>query len=198
MTGKREAETLFECFCDTNQSSWQTVPIGQTRTPDYLVALSGEAVYVEVKQLDADEAFRTPSGVSSRTVGSHVRQKITDSRKQIQAEAKAGSPGILLIYNNLDPMQLFGTETHDFISAMYGEMAVRLKGNKIKDSFYGRNSSLREGHNTSFSAVGHLRDSTTGPTVRLYENVFARNPLDFASLPSCIEVVRIEVVESAA
>ncbi len=198
MTGKPEAEVLFECFCDTNRISWERVPVGETRTPDYLVSLGGKAVYVEMKQLDADEAFRAPSGVSSRTVGSHVRQKITDSRKQIQAGARAGNPGILLIYNNLDPMQLFGTETHDFITAMYGEMTLRLKGNEIKDSFYGRNSLLREEHNSSFSAVGQLRTSATGPTVRLYENVFARNPLDFPSLPACIEVVRTEVVESAA
>jgi hypothetical protein len=198
MTSKPKAEALFESFCDTNRISWKRVPTGGTRTPDYRVSLNDETVYFEVKQIDADEAFSTPQGISSRTVGSHVRQKIADSRKQVQAGAEAGAPGVLLVYNNLDRMQLFGTETHDFIAAMYGEMTVVLKNNEIKDSYYGRNSLLREGHNTSFSAVGHLRHSPMGPTVRLYENVFACNRLNFASLPTCIEVIRIEVAENAA
>lgn len=88
MTDKPEAETLFESFCDTNRISWQRVPVGQTRTPDYLVSLNGETVHFEIKQIDADEAFCTPSGVTSRTVGSHVRQKITDSRKQFRLGQK--------------------------------------------------------------------------------------------------------------
>ena len=198
MTNKPEGETVFELFCNANHILWQRVQTGLVPTPDYLVFLSGAAVYVEIKQVDADEDFRPPSGVSSRTVGSHVRQKIADSRKQMQAAASAGNPGVLLVYNNLDPMQLFGTESHDFVSAMYGEMTVRLKGTQITDSFYGRNSLLREGHNRSFSAVGHLRSSPTGPTIRIFENVFARYPLDFPSLPECIGAVRIEVAEDAA
>ncbi len=144
MTSKPKAEALFESFCDANRISWERVPTGQARTPDYLVSLNGEAAYFEVKQIDADEAFDTSQGVSSRTVGSHIRRKIADSREQVQAGARAGTPGVLLIYNNLDPMQLFGTEAHDFLSAMYGEMTVVLKDNEIKDSFYGRNSSLRQ------------------------------------------------------
>jgi hypothetical protein len=100
--------------------------------------------------------------------------------------------------NNLDPLQAFGTEPHDFTTAMYGEMTVVLKDNVITDSYHGRNAFLRQGHNTSFSAIGYLRKSAAGPAVRLYENVFARNPLDFSSVPACIEVVRIEVAENAA
>lgn len=198
MTSKPKAESLFESFCDASRISWEKVPTEQTPTPDYHVSLNGEMVYFEVKQIDADEAFGTPQRTSSRIVGSHIRQKISDSRKQVQAGAKVGIPSVLLIYNNLDPMQAFGTESHDFITAMYGEMTLVLKGNNIQDSFYGRNSTLREGQNTSFSAVGHLRHSLIGSTVRLYENVFARTRLNFASLPACIEVVRIEVAENAS
>ncbi|MBK9595004.1 MAG: hypothetical protein IPO57_06475 [Rhodocyclales bacterium] len=137
-------------------------------------------------------------GVSSRTVGAHIRQKILDSRKQVQVGAKLGAPSILLVYNNLDPMQLFGTEQHDFIAAMYGEMTVELKDSRIVDSYHGRNSLLRDDHNTSFSAVGHLRHSATGPIVRLYENAFARNSLNIVSLPPCFEVVYVEVTQRAA
>lgn len=197
MRGRTESEALFESFCDIHGISWKRVSAGQSRTPDYVVYLSGEPVYVEVKQIDADDSFDAPEGHSSRTVGSHVRHKIAASRKQMQPGANKGVPCVLLVYNNLDPMQAFGSEPHDFVSAMYGEMSVVLKGNEIKDSFHGRNALLREKHNTSFSAVGHLRNSSAGPTVRLYENVFARTRLNFSSVPRCIDLVRIEVVKNA-
>lgn len=197
VTNKTESEALFESFCDVHQISCKPVPTGLTRSPDYLVSLGSESVYFEVKQIDADESFDTPQGHHSRTVGSHIRQKIADSRKQLQPRAREGVPCVLLVYNNLDPMQAFGTEPHDFVSAMYGEMTVVLKDNVITESFQGRNAFLRQEHNTSFSAVGHLRKSSAGPIVRIYENVFARNPLNFSSVPACIEVIRIEVAENA-
>ena len=193
MTAKTESEVLFESFCDLHQIPWQSVPVGNLRTPDYLVSFNGEDVYFEVKQIDSDQAFNTQGEFSSRTIGSHVRQKIFDSRKQVQVAKKKGVPGVLLLYNNLDPLQAFGTEAHDFVSAMYGEMTVVLKGSEITDSFHGRNSLLRNNQNTSFSAVAHLRRASTGPTVCIYENVYARCRLNYASLPPCIEVVRIEV-----
>ncbi len=198
VTSKTESEVLFELFCDTHRISCKPVPTGQTRSPDYFVSLGGESVYFEVKQIEADESFDRQQGYSSRTVGSHIRQKIADSRKQVQPGAREGVPCVLLVYNNLDPMQAFGTEPHDFVSAMYGEMTVVLKDNSITDSFHGRNAFLRQGHNTSFSAVGHLRKSSAGPVVQLYENMFACNRLNFSSVPACIEVVRIEVAENAA
>jgi hypothetical protein len=198
MSTKTESEVLFESFCELHQIPWQPVPVATLSTPDYLVSLNGESVYVEVKQIDADQNFNTKGGVSSRTVGAHVRQKIFDSRKQVQVAKKEGVPGVLLIYNHLDPLQIFGTEQHDFVSAMYGEMTVVLRDSKISDSFHGRNSLLKNDQNTSFSAVAHLRSSSKGPTVRLYENVFARHTLNYPSLPPCFEVVRIEVIAGDA
>lgn len=190
-----KAEALFESFCDSHVVSWERVPVEKTRTPDYIVLLNGQSIYFEVKQIDEDDNFKVSGG--DRTVGSHIRQKILDSRKQVQAGTRLGAPSILLVYNNLDPMQLFGTEQHDFIAAMYGDMTVELKDSRIVDSYHGRNSLLRDNHNTSFSAVGHLRHSATGPTVRLYENVFARNSLNVVSFPPCFEVVYIEVTQRA-
>lgn len=195
MTSKPEAEALFESFCDSYAVSWKRVPVEKTRTPDYIVLLNGQNIYFEVKQIDEDDNFKMSGGV--RTVGSHIRQKILDSRKQVQVGARLGAPSILLVYNNLDSMQLFGTEQHDFIAAMYGEMTVRLNDSRIVDSYHGRNSLLRDDHNTSFSAVGHLRRSATGPIVRLYENAFARNKLQVVTLPPCFEVVYVEINQCA-
>jgi len=194
---KTESELLFESFCGAHGLAVEPVQTGQDRSPDYRVLLANKPVYFEVKQIDSDESFSSTGGVSSRTVGAHVRQKIAESRKQLQPSARAGAPCVLLIYNNLDHMQAFGTEPHDFLCAMYGEMTVRINDKAIEDSFYGRNAFLRQGHNTSFSAVGHLRRTAGGSTVCLYENAFARNPLDYASLPPCIEAIRVEVEANA-
>ena len=198
MTSKTEAEALFESFCNNHGVPWERVPAAETKTPDYVVSLNSQILYFELKQIDEDENFRNAEGLCTRTVGSHIRQKIADSRKQVQVGAKMGAPSVLLVYNNLDPMQMFGTEQHDFIVAMYGDLTAVLKDSRIVELFYGRNSLLRENHNSSFSAVGHLLDSTLGPTVRLYENAFAQNPLPVASLPSCFEVIHVEVTYRAA
>ena len=198
MIFKPKAEALFESFCDNHAVSWESVPTGKAPTPDYIISLDGQNLYFEVKQIDEDCDFQMSKGVSSRAVGAHVRQKISDSKKQVQVGSRLGAPSILLVYNNLDPMQAFGTEQHDFLAAMYGEMTVALKDSRIVDSYYGRNSSLRDDRNTSFSAVGHLRHSDAGPIVKLYENAFARIPLNVVSLPACFEVVYVEVSEHAA
>jgi RNA-binding protein YlmH len=92
-------------------------------------------------------------------------------------------------------MQMFGTEEHDFITAMYGEMTLLLnkKENKFTDSFYGRNRSFSEDKSVYFSAVGFLSNNMERVRVQIYENVFAKNPLDFSKIPNCIEVTRVEL-----
>lgn len=192
MTIKPISETIFEKFCSLNNLPWEKIPECGQHTPDYKVVLNAETVIVEVKQIDKDDEF-TKIG-SSRIVGDHVRAKINDARKQVKVALKEHLPAILLIYNNLDPMQGFGTEQHDFRAAMYGEptVVINLKDNSITDSYDGRNQSLREKKNNSFSAVGLLYQTNEVPAVRIYENTFAENKLDYSSLPKCIEVIRIQ------
>jgi hypothetical protein len=192
VTRKTESEALFEQFCSTHRLAVEPIPRGDDNTPDYLLRLGEAPVYVEIKQIDIDDSFGGPNGVSSRTIGDHVRAKINEARKQLQARSKQGSPCVLLVYNNLDPLQAFGTEEHDFITAMYGEWTVRIASNAIVDSYLGRNARLRPKHNSSFSAVGHLRRTSDGASVLLYENLHARHPLDYEALPKCFEVRRFE------
>ncbi|MCH8312475.1 MAG: hypothetical protein IID17_05770 [Nitrospinae bacterium] len=194
MTVKNKSESIFEEFCNSNNISWDKIPEGAESTPDYRIFLNSQIIFVEVKQIDKDAAFNTANGISSRTVGSHIRKKIEKSRKQAQAGSRIDAPSIMLVFNNLDSFQLFGTEEHDFISAMYGERTVVLRDRQVSDSYHGRNASFHIDKNTSFSAVGLLRQSQERATVRLYENVFAKIPLNFASLPNCMEVVRVEVL----
>jgi hypothetical protein len=196
MTRKTESEVLFEGFCSQNRLDWEPIPTGSGRTPDYKLRFKDRTVLVEIEQIESTAGFH-PGGVSSRTVGSHVRHKIGEARRQLKAAHEAGLPAILLIHNTIDPMQAFGTEAHDFIGAMYGELTVRLIKGKSAGSFHGRNAKLRQGVNTSFSGVGHLRRTRNGSEVTVFENAYADFPLPFEVLPSCIEVVRVEVEHAA-
>ena len=194
MTIKTKAETIFEEFCNSNNIRFKKIPEGALPTPDYSVELNDETIFVEVKQIDKDDNFTEVSG--SRIVGDHVRAKIDEAREQAKAASKQGAPAILLIYNNLDPWQMFRTEQHDFTTAMYGEITLVLnpKDNRVTDSYHGRNQSFREDKNTSFSAVGGIYQTKKAPTVVIYENVFAEHRLNFSSLPDCIKATQIELV----
>ncbi len=195
MTVKTKSESIFEEFCSSNNLPWEKITECDQPTPDYKVVLNAETVVIEVKQIDEDDEL-TEEG-SSRIIGDRVREKINDkhTRRQVKVASKERLPAILLIYNNLDPLQAFGTERHDFIAAMYGEPTVvlNLKEHSITDSYHGRNQSLRLDKNTSFSAVGFLYQTNEGPAVRIYENAFAENKLNYSSLPDCIEYVRIKL-----
>ncbi|MGI0014738.1 MAG: hypothetical protein ACREBU_15050 [Nitrososphaera sp.] len=198
MTVKTKAESIFKEFCDFNNIFWEKIPEGEQPTPDYRVVLNGQTVLIEVKQIDKDDNFSNESG--SRTVGSHVRKKIEQARKQAQAASNANTPFVLLLFNNLDELQMFGTEQHDFVDAMYGERTLVFDKSKnaITDSFQGRNRSLGDDKNTSFSAVGYLKKTQKGIEVQIYANIFAKNKLDFSIIPDCIEATRIEVDKSTA
>jgi hypothetical protein len=195
MKQKTKAEAVFEEFCRSNDIPLEKIRESSDSTPDYAVMLYGKPVIVEVKQIDEDEKFNLQSGVSSRTVGSHVRKKVTQARKQkqFQKASAEGVPTILLVYNALDPSQRFGTEPHDFIAALYGEMTVVLnpKDLGLRHSFYGRNASFREDQNTSISAVGHLWNGAGCSRVHLFENCWAKNKIEFSRLPPCMEITRV-------
>ena len=192
MTRRTKSEELFETFCASHRLDWAPHGTSDTPTPDYRLNFAGTTVCVEIKQIESEAGF-VAGGRQTRTVGEHVRRKITDAKDQLQAASHAGFPTILLIYNTVDPRQAFGTEDHDFTFAMYGEWTVRLKNGQIEDSFHGRNSSLRPNANTSFSALGHLRRTESGAEVKIFENAYARHPLPYEALPECFEVVRIDI-----
>jgi hypothetical protein len=141
---------LFETFCAQQHLDFEPIPTSAERTPDYRLQLGAATVLFEIEQIESLVGFE-PDGVSSRTVGAHVRRKIADARKQVQAGSQSGLPAVLLIYNTVDSLQAFGTETHDFICAMYGELTVRLFNSRAHNTFHGRNATLRHDVNTSFS-----------------------------------------------
>ena len=193
MNPKTISEETFEKFCEMNNLPYKKIPECNNKTPDYKVTINSKNIIFEIKQIDSDNGFTEKT--HSRTVGKRVREKIDEARKQFKESSKNNLPSVLLIYNNLDPMQKFGTEVHDFITAMYGEMTIALhpKTLTIIDLFHGKNQSLRYDKNTSFSGVGHLYTTSKAPAVLIYENVFSKNKLDYQSLPNCIDVKRVEL-----
>jgi len=203
---KTKSEEVFEKFLQENHLEFEKIKEESSPRPDYRVKVGDPLLMFAVKALEEDENFKIePLKVSSRIVGDHIRKKINSARKQIQFAAKQGIPSILLVYNNIDPWHLFATESHDFITAMYGEYTLLLKKDSrtIVDSFQGRNRSLAENHSTSFSAVGRLSPELGPPaanvgkiTVTLFENVFSKVKIPYEKLPPCFDVKRINLSES--
>ena len=183
-----------------NDLCFERIREAETPRPDYLVHAGELDLVFEVKELAEDENFRDvddPTSpiirVHSRTLGDHVRRKISAAKKQVQYAAKQRLPAILLIYNNLDPLFLFGTEDHDFITAMYGEYTLTIDKKSTKavgEPFYGRNQSLSEIRNTSFSAVGRLHPKIG---ITLFENAFAKIKIPYDKMPECFDVRRVEI-----
>ena len=148
---------------------------------------------------DIDRAARTtgligqhlPGAGRHKQFGPAFADQITLPRRD---RAASGAPGILLVYNNLDPLQRFGTEPHDFLAAMYGDLTLiaSREAKRITGPFFGRNQSFREGKNDSFSAVGWLHSESNWVSVHLYENMYAKVSLDYASLPAFISYNRTQ------
>lgn len=195
---KTKSEELFENFLEANRLPFEKIKEDTSHRPDYLVSSGDLKIVFEIKELTEDEKFGVfEDGMRSheRTLGDHVRRRIAGSKKQIQYGADQGIPSVLLIYNDLDPLQMYGTEDFDFTTAMYGELTVLIDRNSGEQSkvFHGKNRSLQENKNTSFSAVGRLYDRGGKITVTLFENVFAKVKMPYEQLPPCFQAKRIEI-----
>lgn len=190
---KTKSEALFERFLETNNIHFRAVPVGPSKTPDYELTIAGAELFFEVKELAEESAFRSEA-VHTNKVGEQIRDRISRARKQIQPASKQGKPAVLLIFNNLDPLQFYGTENHDFEHAMYGEhtVAIAIASGKIVDSFHGENKSFQPSKNTSFSALGRLEERRDSIGVTLFENIHARVAIDYSALPACFKVIKFE------
>ena len=188
-----KSETIFENFLKDNNLAFERIPEAESPRPDYAVEVDDFTLIFEIKELFEDERFSMAEG--SRIVGEHIRRKIASARKQVKFGARQQVPSILLVYNNLDPMHLFGTEDHDFIAAMDGEYTLLIDKNtgRTIDRFNGRNQSMDEAKNTSFSAVGRLAPIAGTMTVTLFENVFSRVKIPYENLPPCFDVKRVSI-----
>jgi len=197
MSIKTFSEIQFENFCAANGIACEKIKENvedNVKTPDYKVLINGQQFVFEIKQIDKD--IRYPNGSWRLVPGELIRTVITKKNCQVKESAKNGFPTVLLIYNHFDHyFQTLGTDHHDFIAAMYGEMTILIDktSKKMVDSFHGENSKCQPKSNTSFSAIGGIYQRGANIEVRIYENVYARVPIDYASLPSCIHAHRIQL-----
>lgn len=205
---RTKSEQVFEGFLSDNNLAFEEIKTAATSRPDYLVRIGESKLVFEIKELAEDKnvvAMKDPSGHIIKTyyrkVGEHVRTRIHRSRKQIQFAARQDLPAILLIYNNLDPLHLFGTEDLDFLTAMYGELTLNIdkrSGQATTELFYGRNQLVAEAKNTSFSAVGRLAPHSGEMIITLFENTFAKIKIAYEQLPSCFHVERVNISTNQA
>lgn len=185
-TKRTVSEEVFEAFLTSNDLKFDPIARADTPRPDYIVHFERADIVFEIKELSEDDNFSSNGG--SRKVGDHIRAKITKAKDQVKYGHSLGLPSVLVIYNDIDPLHLFGTEDHDFTSAMYGEMTLKLDTNAgtIIDAYNGRNKSFSKTQRTYFSALGRLMLTVTGTHLTLFENIHADIPIQFEKLPDFI------------
>lgn len=190
---KTRSELAFERFLSANGIGYRPIPVRAERTPDYGVTIAGTEIIFEVKEIVSQQPWEKEV-VHGATVGDFIRRRIDRSRTQIQSASAKGFPTVLLIFNNYDPLQLFGTEDHDFEQAMLGAdtLVIGLETGRILDRYHGNSKSFQASKNTSFSALGRIKECRDGKVrITIFENIHARVPLDYDALPACFEVVRV-------
>ncbi len=189
---KTRSEITFEHFLKAQGLEFRPIATGPEKTPDYAVNIGGTEIVFEVKEMTSDKSWNS-TVVHSASVGNFIRKLIHRSRKQVQAASKRGRPTVLLVFNNWDPLQLFGTDDHDFRQAMFGAdtMLISNESHRVLERFYGDGKALHASKNTSFSALGRLKQGRGDRIgVTLFENIHAKVPLDYKIMPDCFDVVR--------
>jgi hypothetical protein len=190
---KTRSELAFERFLADHGIPYRPIPVGAQRTPDYGVTIGATEIIFEVKEIVSKSRWEKEI-VHGAVAGDFIRRRIDRSRRQIQSASAKGVPTVLLIFNNYDPLQLFGTENHDFEQAMLGAdtLVIGLESGRVLDRCHGDNKSFHSFKNTSFSALGRIKECRDNKVcITIFENIHARVPLDYDTLPACFEVVRV-------
>lgn len=187
MKASTQGERAFIEFCTAHGIPFERVRTGRSATSDFRLLHGETATYFEVKDIEDDIDFDRPFG--QRTVGEHLRKKIKKASSQMRAAADAGHRSVLLVFNALDPLQIFGTEPTDFAAAMDGEFTVDVSpAGSISEAYHGRNRMFREDSKIAFSGLGHIYRGQVGCSVTIYANRHARHPLEVGGLPAPFQV----------
>jgi len=147
------SEQLFEEFCQSNGIPYTEVPAGRQRTPDYEIALFGNVVTCEVKQIDPNrddlEALATVKRgeVSARHVQNRLRQRLKRVSRQLKAASDVNQATLLVVYDNT-PFKSY-TKHAEIVQAMFGYYSVTVRFSHDPDStpqvsppFFGANRGL--------------------------------------------------------
>jgi hypothetical protein len=185
------SQHLLERFCRENGLGCEAIPVGSSRTADYLLQVDGHEVVAEVKQLDpnpqdraAAHALRTGgTALTGGEAGSRLRHLIDKGKKQVAGLARDRCPGLLVIYNNVPECPSY-TDPMFLMVAMYGHLTVDYElppagtgPPRVSGVRHGAKNKLSPSSNTSLSAICVLQ-ADDGQQVRLtfYHNRFAAIP----------------------
>jgi hypothetical protein len=177
------SETLFEQLCSSHGIPCERIATEAVRTPDFAISLRSIRVICEVKQIDPNvEDLQEMQNVSSaqatgRFVPNRLRAKLKNVSGQLKAATLAGSPTMLVVYDNT-PFKMY-TDHLDVAQAMFGAHSVAVsKGSDahpvVSDPFFGGNRGLTPNHNTAVSALAILDGGPTSVlSLRVYHNPYA-------------------------
>lgn len=124
------SETLFEELCTTHGIPCERVPTATGRTPDFAITLRYLRVICEVKQIDPNfEDLQEIQNVrlaqaTGRFVPNRLRAKLKNVSSPLKAASVAGSPTMLVIYDNT-PFKVY-TDHFDVVQAMFGAHTVAI------------------------------------------------------------------------
>jgi hypothetical protein len=195
-TERTTSERLFESFCAENGIACVPIPRARGRTADYRIGVGEREMIAEVKQLDPGSAdldiSRQLAATGRASVvlvpGARVRQEITDSRKQLRAQAKGRHPALLVLYDDTGG-RTGAIAPHDVLVAMYGKEHVEFevvrdpRGASRQDRFVtGGNRGVDRGENTTLSALAVLSGGAGYTALDVYHNCYAALAVDPNSL----------------
>lgn len=186
MSRQTISERLWEEFCDANSVRCDRVPVGVSRTPDYVIRLCDQRIACEVKQLEQDTCEREAleqslltGKTSTHWVRSGVRNKLKKVSGQLKSAAVAGVPTLLVMYDN-GPLRSHLLHTH-IIEAMFGQVGypiITRSGNpeavETGNPAFCGNRGLTPQQNTAISALAVLEPDDAGRLrLRTYHNIHA-------------------------
>lgn len=172
-----KSEISFENFSINNSITCSRLPEGVKKTADYRIGSPFfDDVIVEIKQIDHSKFLKKcDNGVFIGDVGKKIRSRIRDGRRNLKGYS--GEKTLIVIYNNFDDLDLFGTDPYDFSCAMYGDMTIHINmvtGQRTHK--FGENACFNKMVLSNVSGIGHLRKNIG--QLDVYINAYAKNPID--------------------
>jgi hypothetical protein len=194
-----ESERLFEAFCREKGIAFRRIAEGTTKSPDYVLSVSGMKLIVEVKQIapnpEEKSILRTsldewdPANVYHWGIpGERIRKKISNAVPQLKELSEGQHPTMLVILNAVE----FWPELADAYAvqvAMYGIESALISnevapegGAKILARWHGPRKRLTPEHNTTLSAIALMTYEDQGVVLRVYHNYHAAIPMPRSKL----------------
>ncbi|MDR0532321.1 MAG: hypothetical protein LBH01_00025 [Verrucomicrobiales bacterium] len=193
------SEIQFENLCKTSGITYQRIPEGERKSPDYFIKGWDFNALVEIKEIcpnpEEKRLARLPLeewGEKECTYyggppGDRIRNKINDAMKQFKAYQGNEFPYIIVIANLTIYPEL--TDQYAITSAMFGYEAILISsevapegGAKILKRWHGHGKKTTTTHNRSLSAIGVL--DMTQPLLHIFHNPYAVKPISNSTLNS--------------